>query len=158
MATTYLEVDVRSGLFWVAILTLASLLATSCGGDEETGATPAATFAAIPRLPSTPTAYIPQDVVLKDLIGGWKGGQSIVEFYKDRTYKLGPSGRGRFQLEGTLMTLTNADDAESCAGGTGIYDVELVDNGTLLIFRLIEDECGSRRGLHNAVFRLTWRG
>ena len=85
-------------------------------------------------------------VKVEDFIGSWRYVGFDYQFKEDGTYSSSNPGEfGQFQLEGTLLTLTIADEASFCPGKIGTYEIELREDGKLH-WVLREDECAPRGG------------
>ena len=93
-------------------------------------------------------------VTVEDLSGIWEldGSARILQLNEDGTFRIAnskylledsPVNVGKFQLEGTLFTLTDSEESRFCPGDTGTYEVELTEEGKLQ-FTLNEDECPYR--------------
>ena len=93
-------------------------------------------------------------VTVEDFSGIWQldGSARILQLNEDGTFRFAnskylledsPGEVGRFQLEGTLFTLTASEESRFCPGTTGTYEVELTEEGKLQ-FTLNEDECRDR--------------
>lgn len=97
----------------------------------------------------------PPTIMVEDLIGVWKPSSTeYLQFNEDGTYRVANSSyfgeddiaeEGRLELEGTVLTLTYADDALSpWAGESDTYEAELTAQGELQ-FVFHEDANGIRR-------------
>jgi hypothetical protein len=101
------------------------------------------------------SAMAPPSLAVEDLIGIWKQSSTVyLRFNEDRTYRVADAidfgedeiaEEGRFELEGTVITFTYADDAPSpWAGESATYHVALTEQGQLQ-FVVQEDPNGTRR-------------
>ncbi len=84
----------------------------------------------------------------EDIAGVWQStvADAVVQLNEDGTARsLGPEGDfpiGKFRFEGTRLFFTDRPNTDCSFLGfeTGIYEVELLENGNLK-FIVIEDEC-----------------
>ena len=92
-----------------------------------------------------------------DLVGVWTNDFGYIQFDTDGIWGMGgtfgglnakPLAFGPYHLEGTLLTLETDEESNFCPGETGIYEVELSEQGELS-FTLVDDPCG------NLTFELT---
>jgi len=84
----------------------------------------------------------------EDIAGTWHSTTDSGEFQfnEDGTFLGGTAFPGEFRFEGTRFFLTFTGQGNACAqqgAETGIYEVELLENGNLM-FTVIEDECADR--------------
>ena len=88
----------------------------------------------------------------EDIAGTWHSttDSGEVQFNEDGTFIFGPATvnpfAAEFRFEGTRLFLVAIDPGVPCVlqgAETGIYEVELLENGNLM-FTAIEDECALR--------------
>jgi len=88
----------------------------------------------------------------EDIVGTWQSttDSRMVQFNEDGTLIGGPANvnptPAEFRFEGTRLFLLGIAPRDSCileGAETGIYEVELLENGNLK-FTVIEDECAIR--------------
>jgi hypothetical protein len=90
-----------------------------------------------------------------DLTGVWrqdKVGGRCLQLNEDGTYRVAsecvwleqaPREVGQFRFEGTLLTFNASNESSYCKGQSGSYEVELTQEGQLLMV-LQEDVCQKR--------------
>ena len=101
--------------------------------------------------------YGENNITMLDLLGIWQQHSDIpwaIQFNENGTFRTAytvlrlekiPKDEGRFQLEGTSLTLISNDDCEgSCKGLEGRYKVEFTEYGRLLL-KEQEDPCLERK-------------
>ncbi len=101
--------------------------------------------------------YGENNITMTDLLGIWHQYSDIpwaIQFNEDGTFRSAHTvlrlekvskDEGRFQLEGTSLTLISNDDFEgSCKGLEGRYKVEIIEYGRLLL-KEQEDQCLERK-------------
>ncbi len=127
----------------IALALAALLLASACGDGEEEGEE--------------------EGITVEDLTGIWSLSPNYLQFNEDGTYRFAstvadlenlPFDLGQFRLEGPLLTFTTSDESPVCAGQSGIYQVELTEEGHLQ-FALEEDPGCALRA--TGVPSLPWR-
>jgi hypothetical protein len=105
----------------------------------------------------------------KDIVGTWMAPSSIIKYDEDGTFRLADSREGLrhevlcevgefwFEDGQYFTTITKASERTECLGMTGVYEVQLLENGNLQ-FSVAEDECTIRNrfwpGEH---VRVDWR-
>ena len=103
--------------------------------------------------------YGENNITMMDLLGIWQQHSDIpwaIQFNEDGTFRTAhthlrlqslPKDEGRFQLEGTSLTLISNKDCEgSCKGLKGQYKVEFTKHAKLLL-KAKEDQCSERKGV-----------
>ena len=102
----------------------------------------------------------------EDIVGTWQSTTDSVpglQFNEDGTAFGDPASvsprPGEFRFEGTRLFLVNIAPGDDCVllgAETGIYEVELLENGNLK-FTAIEDECAVRvTGITGALIEKEW--
>ena len=104
-------------------------------------------------------AYGEDDIAMQKLLGIWWTPDSMqtpwaIQFNEDGTFRTAhtylrlekfPRDEGRFQLEGTSLTLiSNKDCAGSCKGLQGMYELEFTKYDKLLL-KEQEEQCLERK-------------
>jgi hypothetical protein len=104
-------------------------------------------------------AYGEDDITMQELLGTWWTPDSkhtpwAIQFNEDGTFRTAhtylrlenfPRDEGRFQLEGTSLTLKSNKDCEgSCKGLQGMYELEFTKYGKLLL-KEQEEQCLERK-------------
>ena len=85
------------------------------------------------------------------IVGTWQTPAKVwVEFRDDGSYDVGHS-RGQADLEwggwsvdGDLLTQVTEADSNACAGVTGVYTIEMLDDGDRFVATPQEDTCEAR--------------
>lgn len=106
----------------------------------------------------------PASITDEDLVGTWKELATAhhLRFNEDGAFRFAlifiglddnPEIVGQFMLEGTTLTFITNEESHFCAGVSGIYDLQLTEQGWLG-FSLREDACGKRAGFYNGS---TWQ-
>jgi len=108
-----------------------------------------------PKLASSP----------EDIVGTWQSTTSSLEiqFNEDGTARVqsgdGSANTAEFRFEGTRFFAIDSGQGNQCVqlgAETGIYEVELLENGNLK-FTVIEDECPVRvNNLTGALIEREW--
>ena len=96
----------------------------------------------------------PTTLTSDDLVGIWTTDYGhFTEYREDGTFRNadyleGLEARviekGKYQLQGTRLTLQNAEDSVYCPGAEGSYQIQITKDGEM-IYELEADECATRR-------------
>jgi len=91
----------------------------------------------------------PASFTVDDLHGIWAFMGSLIQFNEDGIFdvagsvdefKSRPVQFGEYSFEGTTLMFINDEESGLCAGETGIYEVEMVEDDRIEII-LVEDFC-----------------
>ena len=132
----------------VIIFMVLGLLLAGCSAlAPSPTATPAPTETPVPVLATS----------AEDIIGIWKLGSGdftvFFQFDEDGTYRTAqrvvtnlqdnPQQLGQFSLKEGLLTLVASDESPYCAGQSGTFELQLLEQGQISLF-LREDPCTIR--------------
>jgi len=104
----------------------------------------------------------PDSFTTDDLYGIWTEGGSFFQFNEDGTYAIAgsfdeltlrPTEFGDFRFEGSRLTYIPNEESLKCAGKTGIYELEMAEDGRRFKSTRVEDTCYTGTSTGSVFFR-----